>query len=997
MVSLPSDPGVPRSVARRSRAALLVLLAAAAVLAISSPAAAATLPPGFAETEVVSGLVSPTSMAIAPDGRIFVCEQEGRLLVIKNGVLQPRPFVTLPVNADGERGLLGVAFDPQFATTPYVYVYYTATAPNVHNRVVRFTAAGDVAVGGSGAAVLELNPLSATNHNGGALHFGRDGKLYVAVGENANAPNAQTLTNLLGKLLRINKDGTIPADNPFYAVASGPNRAIWALGLRNPYTFAFHRTTGRMFINDVGQDTWEEIDDGIRGSNYGWPDTEGHTGDPRFRDPLFVYGHGSSPTTGCAITGGAFYDPPTGQFPVGYANTYFFADFCGGWIRRYDPATRQVFGFASDIASPVDLRVHPDGSLYYLARGAGAVFRVRYTASAAPSISTQPADLTVSAGRSATFVVTASGRAPLAYQWERNGVAIPGATAPAYTLARAALTDDGARFRAVVRNARGAATSNDATLQVTPNTPPAAVITAPANRTLYSAGNVIAYAGTATDAEDGALPPSAFTWQVDFHHDTHVHPFMPPTSGMRSGSFVIPTVGETSVNVWYRIHLTVHDTGGLTATTFVDVVPRITTVTLDTTPAGLKVRLDGQPAATPVSFKNVVGLSRTIGVLVPQAIGGVAYDFGSWSDGGAATHAIRPPAAATTYTLTYRPLPATTGFGLVGTYFDNADLTGDKLVRIDRTVSFFWAAGSPVPGVAPDTYSVRWNGRVLPRVTGDHTFYVRSDGGVRLSVRGLRIVDDWTDHESREDTGVVSLVAGQKYDIQVEYRKNTGLGAVSLSWSAPGLVKQVVPAAALFPTALLVVPSAPLGPADAAVRSRLDALGYVPVVQPAATSAATQARGRALVLVSSTVDSRDVAAKFRDVLTPVLSWEPEVYDDLGMTGAVPGTDFGASPGQRLNIATPSHPLAAGQTGIVGVSKETTPMSWGQPAITSVVIARIAGGPRIAIFAYEKGARMVGVTAPGRRVGFFFGDTAAEEPTLQGWALFDAAVKWSSGR
>src|SRR5205823_6118401 len=116
---------------------------------------------------------------------------------------------------------------------------------------------------------------AATNHNGGATHFGPDGKLWIAVGENANGANSQTLTNLLGKMLRINSDGTIPTDNPFYNTATGQNRAIWALGLRNPYTFTFQPGTGRMHINDVGQNTWEEIDVGVAGANYGWPSTEG--------------------------------------------------------------------------------------------------------------------------------------------------------------------------------------------------------------------------------------------------------------------------------------------------------------------------------------------------------------------------------------------------------------------------------------------------------------------------------------------------------------------------------------------------------------------------------------------------------------------------------------------------------------------------------------------------------------------------------------------------
>src|SRR4030095_9235086 len=131
--------------------------------------------------------------------------------------------------------------------------YYTATTPNVHNRISRFTANGDVAVVGSEVTILDLNPLSsATNHNGGAIHFGEDGKLYAAVGDNANGGNAQTLTNLLGKILRLNADGSIPTDNPFFGQATGVNRAIWALGLRNPFTFSIEPVTARMFVNDVG-------------------------------------------------------------------------------------------------------------------------------------------------------------------------------------------------------------------------------------------------------------------------------------------------------------------------------------------------------------------------------------------------------------------------------------------------------------------------------------------------------------------------------------------------------------------------------------------------------------------------------------------------------------------------------------------------------------------------------------------------------------------------
>jgi glucose/sorbosone dehydrogenase len=166
------------------------------IIVLPSRVVAAALPTGFTEAQVAAGLSNPTAMQFAPEGRLFICEQGGRLRVVKDGALLPAPFLTVTVSSTGERGLLGVAFDPAFAANHFVYVYYTATTPAVHNRISRFTANGEVAVAGSETVILELDNLSsATNHNGGALAFGADGKLYAAVGENANGANAQSMAN----------------------------------------------------------------------------------------------------------------------------------------------------------------------------------------------------------------------------------------------------------------------------------------------------------------------------------------------------------------------------------------------------------------------------------------------------------------------------------------------------------------------------------------------------------------------------------------------------------------------------------------------------------------------------------------------------------------------------------------------------------------------------------------------------------------------------------
>jgi glucose/arabinose dehydrogenase len=364
---------------------LVACVVAVVAFPLNTARAGATLPPNFARSQVVGGLASPTAMEFAPDGRLFVAEQRGTLRVLKaGGKLATFLDISGRVDSAGERGLLGVAFDPAFSNNHYVYLYYTQRATSTtpaHNQVIRVSARGDRAVAGTKKLILRLNNLSSDpNHNGGAIHFGKAGKLYVAVGENAKGENAQSLSNLKGKILRINKDGTIPRDNPFYKRATGINRAIWALGLRNPFSFAIQPHTGKVFINDVGEQRWEEINRGARGANYGWPRYEGPESDAMYRNPIFAYRHGSTKATGCAITGGAFYNPTTRRFPSDYEGDYFFADLCSGWIRRLDAATGEVSGFATGLGSPVALEVSKGGGLYYLSRsGAGSVGKIRYT------------------------------------------------------------------------------------------------------------------------------------------------------------------------------------------------------------------------------------------------------------------------------------------------------------------------------------------------------------------------------------------------------------------------------------------------------------------------------------------------------------------------------------------------------------------------------------------------------------------------------------------
>lgn len=350
---------------------------------------AITLPPGFEESLSAPLGFSPTSMAFAPDGRLFVTDQAGDLRVVDpGGTVLPTPFLSVPVISSDERGLLGVAVDPSFETNGYVYIYYTSssTARNQLSRFQEDQANPGLAVPGSELVLLDLGFSASGYHNGGALHFGNDGYLYLGIGDAHSGNNANDLTNLAGKLLRIARDGSIPITNP---LVGQPNsrQEIFAYGFRNPFTFAVNPSNGTIYVNDVGQSTWEEIDLVVSGGYYGWDDCEGDfvrgstsapCDDPAARGPIYAY-----PRNGpCAITGGVFGQGSA--FPSGFTNgDYYFADFCGGWIMRLQE-DGTVVDFATVTAGfVVDLDFGPDGALYYLSRETQAVHRIAHGAHAA--------------------------------------------------------------------------------------------------------------------------------------------------------------------------------------------------------------------------------------------------------------------------------------------------------------------------------------------------------------------------------------------------------------------------------------------------------------------------------------------------------------------------------------------------------------------------------------------------------------------------------------
>ena len=632
------------------------------LLTVGSIGNAQNLPAGFSFVPVADGFDSPTAMAFAPDGRIFVTQQGGQVRIIKNGLLLPAPFAELTVESSGDRGLLGIAVDPDFAASPYIYLYYTVPGSPAHNRASRFMADGDVVMPGSEEILVEVDPIQyAEIHNGGAMHFGPDGKLYIGIGDNASPMSAQDLDSYRGKLLRINRDGSLPADNPF-PTGSAARRSTWAYGFRNPFTFSIHPVTGRILVNDVGYTSWEEINDAtIPGLNFGWPQAEGNDWHPEFTNPLYTYPHGNSgDEVGCAITGGTFFNPAVTTYPAEWVGRYFFLDFCNQWINYLDLAGGTVvrYPFATGIPEfPVGLCEGPDGNLYFISRLARAVYKTLYTSNEAPAVTAQPASVSAFDGQPATFRVSVSGAMPLTYQWQRNGVAIPNATNLSYTIPAVSSAAAG-DYTVLITNGFGDVVSNVVTLtSLGYNASPVVRILSPVTHSRYQAGTTIAFSATATDAEDGVLPASAYSWRVDFHHNSHRHDGPPIAVGTASGSFYIPNRGETATNVYYRLILTVTDANGLRGKDSVDIDPLLGTFTLHTSPPGLEITIDGVPAVTPVSQSFVAGMRVNLGTVGIQAQNGTSFLFTTWlptvPPGG--NTVVLP--ISTTYTASFAALP----------------------------------------------------------------------------------------------------------------------------------------------------------------------------------------------------------------------------------------------------------------------------------------------------------------------------------------------------
>jgi glucose/arabinose dehydrogenase/PKD repeat protein len=748
--------------------AIITLVSSVAVVGTAAPpAAAATLPPGFQESTVFSGLTNPTVVRFSADGRIFVAEKRGVIKVFDSlADTTPTVFADLNVNVYNfwDRGLLGMALAPNFPADPYVYVLYaydhelgssaaaprwgtpgvysdpcpTPPGPNgdgcvVSARLSRLQAAGNVMTGAE-QVLVEDWCQQYPSHSIGTVEFGRDGALYASGGDGASftfadwgqdgsplnpcgdppgapgsvlSPPTAEGGALRSQDLRttndpVSLDGTIirvdPATgaglpgNPLIANPDPNARRIIAYGLRNPFRFTDRPGTAEMWVGDVGWNDWEEInrisDPGGAIENFGWPCYEGAGrqagydganlnicenlyGTPgAVTAPYHAYHHSSRvvpnetcPTGSSSVAGLEFeFSAAQNSYPAEYDDALFFADYSRDCIWAMlkgadgNPAPGQIRTFVAGAANPVNLETGPGGDLFYVDFDGGTIRRIQFfSANQPPTAVAVATPTTGSAPLTVDFDGTGSTDPDpgdtLSYAWDLDGDgAYDDSTAsqPTYTY-----TTQGS-FNASLRvtDSHGASDTDSVTITVG-NTAPTATIDTPAAGTTWRVDDVITFSGSATDAQQGTLPPSALTWQLTMQHcpsNCHSH-IIETWPGTASGSFTAPDHEYPS---YLELTLTATDSGGLTDTKTLRLDPRTVVLTFQTTPGGLQLTVNGVSAKATFNRTVIIGSTNSVTAPTPQTKGKRSYGFASWSDGGAQTHGIVAPAVATTYTARYR-------------------------------------------------------------------------------------------------------------------------------------------------------------------------------------------------------------------------------------------------------------------------------------------------------------------------------------------------------
>lgn len=669
------------------------MLLGAVLCGLAPGTARAAFPAGFVDVTLPISLSWPTAFAFAPDGSILITTKEGGVHVVRDELLVAPAALTLPpeqICTGRDAGILGLAIDPDFAANGHFYLAYSFERPDrtCVNRVSRFTLIGDAAQLASESVLLDNMPGAGNIHDAGMLEFGPDGLLYASIGDGGadyagggtqgGNDAARDLNALTGKMLRITRDGAIPAGNPY----QGPETArchldgrtsagticqeIVATGLRNPFRFAIDPNAApdvRLFINDVGFTQWEEIDRFELGADYGWNCFEGlhplNTEGPcaptpaGLTAPIFEYRHNvqipGTRATGCgSITGAAFV--PDGLWP-GFDGAYLFTDSnCGEILRlsESDAGTFAASDFGADLpAGTVHLRFGPyldRQALYYLNVYDGSFHRVFHDSNDndQPSASLAAAPHFGLAPLAVSFDASASGDPDagdeLSYVWDFGDGTPPTVTTSPFTVHTYA-----AGVYAPMLWVRDQAlwySVPSFTWLHSGNRPPEVSITTPAAGASFSVGETIVLNGSATDPEDGVLEPGALSWRIVRRHEAHTHAFAGPLAG-NGVDFVAPAPEDLSAAATSHlvVQLTATDSWGLPATVERAIQPRRVPLTLTSEPSGLRLTVAGTPVVTPATLVSWQG--HGVEVAAPdQELGDDRYVWRTWSDGGPRSHVV---------------------------------------------------------------------------------------------------------------------------------------------------------------------------------------------------------------------------------------------------------------------------------------------------------------------------------------------------------------------
>jgi uncharacterized repeat protein (TIGR01451 family) len=552
-----------------------------------------SLPAGFVQTKLAHGLNKPVVIAFPPGGSdIWIGEQGGTILDYKNGVVSATPVVTLPnVYSQGECGLLGMAFDPNYATNGYVYLSYTLASTNssgvatAYTRLSRFTASGGIINPATEKVYYQGNQAQNLHHPGNDLQVGPDGKLWWSVGDNVPAiSNGEALNNIYGKMLRFNLDGTVPSDNPFVNVPSAVPY-IYSYGLRNPFRFTF-LPTGQPMVENTGSSYWEDLDTMQPGGNYGWPYFEGNCFSCGYLNPAYAYGHYPVDSATSAI---AAYTGST--FPAAYDHVVFFGDYNRTDIEAvsFDPSYQTETSdtvFDTNAGTIADLVEGPDGNLYFV-----SIFEGTFSEISAP------------------------------------GPFPPPVPAPSGTLNP---------------NAPAAAITAPATYNAGDTVSFSGTATDPTDGTLPGYD----YTWQVDFVSNGVVQPTYYAEVPG--------PFYGPQTGSTSGSFTVPTDPTQVPGSYYRITLTVTDSQGLQTVVTRNVLPNLTSWTVTDPVPGAGYFVDGAWHTGTYTTPDVVGVQHVLtGLGLAQMVGGTRYRFAGWADGSALTDSFTAAATPATYTVNF--------------------------------------------------------------------------------------------------------------------------------------------------------------------------------------------------------------------------------------------------------------------------------------------------------------------------------------------------------